>query len=231
MDADRRDEALTGSALDREIRAALDVDPSPEFLARVRAGIASEPKQAAWRWSWMFAAAGAMAAVIAIAAVVSRSNEMSSMFPADRMPLPARTVAPFSQPLAGSHGIVPVLLVGSGFSWTEPGRTGPGRTEGNPRSTTARSAKAFALQPRETARSAEALALQPREPEILIDPRESVALRRLIAGTRDGTLDLSASLQATTPAAMDLPPVTDLVIAPLTIEALAPIEGAEGVRQ
>ncbi len=226
MDADRRDEALTGSTLDREIRAALDVDPSPEFLARVRAGIASEPARATSRLLWKFVAVGALAAVIAIAVVVSRSNEMSSMFPADRMPLQARTVAPFSQPLAGSHGIVPVLPVGSGFSRTEAGRT-----DRDPKSTAIRSAKAFALQPRETARSAEALALQPREPEILIDPRESVALRRLISGTRDGTLDLSASLQATTPAAMDLPPVTDLVIAPLTIEALAPIEGAEGVRQ
>ena len=55
MDAERRDEALTASALDGEIRAALDVDPSPEFLARVRTGIASEPRQAAWRWPWMTA--------------------------------------------------------------------------------------------------------------------------------------------------------------------------------
>src|SRR5436309_1624870 len=149
-------------------RASLDVDPSPEFLARVRTGIASEPRQAAWRWPWMFAAAGAMATLIAIAIVVSGPHEVSSVLPADRTPLQARTVAPFSQ-------IVPVA---SGFSRTE------------------RSAEAFALRP---------AAHQPPEPEILIDPRESMALRRLIAGTREGTLDLSAALQATTPTAMDLP--------------------------
>ena len=194
MDAERRDEALTASALDGEIRAALDVDPSPEFLARVRTGIASEPARATSRLLWKFVAVGAMAAVIAIAAVVSRSNEMSSMFPADRMPLQARTVAPFSQ-------IVPVA---SGFSRTE------------------RSAEAFALRP---------AAHQPPEPEILIDPRESMALRRLIAGTREGTLDLSAALQATTPTAMDLPPLSEIAIPVITIDPITPEAGDEGARQ
>jgi len=194
MDAERRDEALTASALDGEIRAALDVDPSPEFLARVRTGIASEPARATSRLLWKFVAVGAMAAVIAIAAVVSRSNEMSSMFPADRMPLQARTVAPFSQ-------IVPVA---SGFSRTE------------------RSAEAFALRP---------AAHQPPEPEILIDPRESMALRRLIAGTREGTLDLSAALQATTPTTMDLPPLSEIAIPVITIDPITPEAGDEGARQ
>ncbi|PYR14886.1 MAG: hypothetical protein DMF94_33635 [Acidobacteria bacterium] len=203
MDAERRDEALTASALDGEIRAALDVDPSPEFLARVRTGIASEPRQAAWRWPWMFAAAGAMATLIAIAIVVSGPHEVSSVLPADRMPLQARTVAPFSQ-------IVPVA---SGFSRTE------------------RSAEAFALQPREPARSVHAAGRQPREPEVLIDPRESMALRRLIAGTREGTLDLSAALQATTPTTMDLPPLSEIAIPVITIDPITPEAGDEGARQ
>jgi len=194
MDAERRDEALTASALDGEIRAALDVDPSPEFLARVRTGIASEPRQAAWRWPCMFAAAGAMATLIAIAIVVSGPHEVSSVLPADRMPLQARTVAPFSQ-------IVPVA---SGFSRTE------------------RSAEAFALRP---------AAHQPPEPEILIDPRESMALRRLIAGTREGTLDLSAALQATTPTTMDLPPLSEIAIPVITIDPITPEAGDEGARQ
>ena len=214
MDAERRDEALTASALDGEIRAALDVDPSPEFLARVRTGIASEPRQAAWRWPWMFAAAGAMATLIAIAIVVSGPHEVSSVLPADRTPLQARmVVAPFSQPLTGSHGIVRVLPVGSGFSRTE------------------RSAEAFALQPREPARSVHAAGRQPREPEVLIDPRESMALRRLIAGTREGTLDLSAALQATTPTAMDLPPLSEIAIPVITIDPITPEAGDEGARQ
>ena len=73
-------------------------------------------------------------------------------------------------------------------------------------------------------------AAAPREPEVLIDPAETRALRRLIAGTRDGSLDLSAALRATTPTAMDLPPIDALAIAPLTIDPLTP-SGEEGVRQ
>jgi hypothetical protein len=65
---------------------------------------------------------------------------------------------------------------------------------------------------------------------VLIDPRESMALRALINGVRSGRVDLSPVVRASTPTAMELPPVTDLVIAPLAIEPLAPT-GAEGVRQ
>ena len=50
--------------IDQEIRDALKVEPSPEFLARVRTRIANEPAPSAWRWSWTFAAAGALAAAL-----------------------------------------------------------------------------------------------------------------------------------------------------------------------
>lgn len=39
---------LSDTALDRELQAALDVDPSPEFLARVRRRIEREPASAPW---------------------------------------------------------------------------------------------------------------------------------------------------------------------------------------
>jgi hypothetical protein len=65
---------------------------------------------------------------------------------------------------------------------------------------------------------------------VLLDPRESIALRNLIAGVRSGRLDLTPVLGASTPTAMDLPPVQDIDIPVITIEPLAPM-GAEGVRQ
>lgn len=40
---------LSDSQLDREIESALGVEPSPEFLARVRTRIAAEPGPSAWR--------------------------------------------------------------------------------------------------------------------------------------------------------------------------------------
>lgn len=66
---------------------------------------------------------------------------------------------------------------------------------------------------------------------IVIDMREARTLQRLIAGVRDGHINLNPVLRASTPNVLDLPPIADIVIAPLTIEPLAPIEGAEGVRQ
>jgi hypothetical protein len=41
--------SMTDSELDRELGSALGVDPSPEFLARVRTRIASEPEALPWR--------------------------------------------------------------------------------------------------------------------------------------------------------------------------------------
>ena len=91
-----------------------------------------------------------------------------------------------------------------------------------------RSAKALA----EAEASAKADAPQERrvpEPELLLDPAETRALRRLIAAAGDGTLDLSPALRATTPTVMDLAPIDAIVIAPLTIDPLTP-SGEEGVR-
>jgi len=69
-----------------------------------------------------------------------------------------------------------------------------------------------------------------QDAEVLIDPREGAALQRLIAGVRDGRVDLSAAQMSTTPAAMDLEPLTDIVITPIIIDPIAPLSGAEGVR-
>jgi hypothetical protein len=75
-----------------------------------------------------------------------------------------------------------------------------------------------------------ATAIRP-EPEILLDPAETRTLRRLITGARAGTLDLSASLQATAPAAMDLPPLIEITIPLITIDPITSQAGEEGARQ
>lgn len=63
--------------------------------------------------------------------------------------------------------------------------------------------------------------------EVLIDPRETAALRALILGARDGRIDLEPALHASRPTAMELPPIRAIAIAPITIEPLV----EEGVRQ
>src|SRR5439155_14398526 len=58
------------------------------------------------------------------------------------------------------------------------------------------------------------------EPEVLIDARESAALRALILGTREGRVDLEPVVRASTPTAMDLPPVGAIDIPFLTIDPI-----------
>jgi hypothetical protein len=62
------------ASLDREIASMLASEPSPEFLARVRTRVAEESAPRAWQWSWVFACATAMAAVIGTV-VVWQSRE------------------------------------------------------------------------------------------------------------------------------------------------------------
>jgi hypothetical protein len=57
-------------SLDREIEDLLAVDPSSEFVARVRQRLAAEPAPRAPWFSWRLAAAGAGFAVVVTAAVL-----------------------------------------------------------------------------------------------------------------------------------------------------------------
>jgi hypothetical protein len=67
----RPDEPLTDASLDREIEAAVAVDPSPEFLARVRARVGSESIQTLWwrRREWVVPATAVAMVAIAVAVV------------------------------------------------------------------------------------------------------------------------------------------------------------------
>ena len=63
-------------------------------------------------------------------------------------------------------------------------------------------------------------------PEPFFDPRETMALQRLIAGVRDARVDLTPLLRE---APMALQSLDNLVIPPITIEPLVP-GGVEGER-
>jgi len=85
---------MTDRALDRELQAILAVNPPPEFVARVRTRIASEPQRSA-AWSmWMFASAAAAAAVVAIVVVVSRGVPREGAAPSK--PLASRVLTPMA---------------------------------------------------------------------------------------------------------------------------------------
>ena len=58
--------------IDQELRAALNVEPSHEFVARVRTRIANQPQPRGWRIWWLIAPVAAAAAVIVAALFLSR---------------------------------------------------------------------------------------------------------------------------------------------------------------
>jgi hypothetical protein len=64
-------DGLNDPSLDREIESLLAAEPSPEFLARVRARVAKEPTPNRWRASWMLAVAGAVAVAVVIVALIA----------------------------------------------------------------------------------------------------------------------------------------------------------------
>jgi cytochrome c556 len=98
MAAHRFGNPLTDGEIDRALAAALAVDPSPEFVARVRMRIASEPEPSDWRFSWVFAA-GACTLAIAMAVTLMQMND-----PALAPGLPARALPSLS--------LLPALLPG-----------------------------------------------------------------------------------------------------------------------
>ena len=177
---------------DDDIRRALTVDPSPEFVARVRTQIANAPVAADQRLGWRLAAA-AMAAAAIVLAVVSRAPR----------PTP-------SLPTLIAHGSVGMaIMVPPRPNVRLPLRAFRASGAGKPDAASV--PVHVASQSTRTA-----------DPEILLAPGETRALRALIAGVREGRIDLTPVITATTPFVMELEPIRDLVIAPIVI---APVEG------
>ncbi|HMF96331.1 MAG TPA: hypothetical protein VKE96_18640 [Vicinamibacterales bacterium] len=193
---------MTDASLDRELQTLLGVEPSPEFVARVRVRIAdASPPAASWFGAWRIAASiVAVAAVATVAFVFTRDGGRNA--PSTPSVLDSRTFALFSSQTPD--------LNGRGLSV---------------------SAEPASPVPRTHTAAQHESATSRAEPEILVDRRETAALRALIFGTREGRIDLAPVLAATTPSVMELPPVVDIEIPAITIDPIAPGTGGEGVRQ
>jgi len=188
--------------LERDIERALAVDPSPEFVARVRTRIAEEPAPSSRPFAWRLTAAAFAAAAVMV--VVALRPE----------PRVAPTLASVLAPRSIAESIV-VPSVG-------PAKAGP-HENARPHE----DARPHTSSPVGSGFSR--TYTSPRAPAILIDAREMMALQRLIAGVRDARVDLTSLLKEAPPAPMALQPIDDLAISPITIEPLAP-SGVEGER-
>jgi hypothetical protein len=194
-------EPMTDAELDREIAAAVNVEPSPAFVARVRQRIAREAIRPKWYLSWIMGAA-AVLAVAVVGAVFLRIDRSKQ---ADlRVPHPvieSRTVAAISElpPDRRSGRLSPTTnprsSAGSGVSRASTGMSDFSRT---------------AL-------------------EILIDVREANALRALFAGASVARIDVMPLSTITADTGSELTQPAEIVVPPLSIQPLAP-EPGEGAR-
>ena len=226
MRDDRNPEPLTSrperlrdepSAIDRELADALAVEPSPDFVARVRMRVENEPApRRAWvGWTtWMPVTAGVLVAATVVMMVVAPHPKVAPAPGSDRvLPAAARTSAPTSAPATGSA--VAPAAVPSAVASSTPDRTHP--------STALGAANATAKTATWGAHA---------EPEVLVAQDEAAALRRLFARASQGHL-LGASFASEPPeAAGDVMSLEiEIAIAPIKIDPLMPVNGEEGVRQ
>jgi hypothetical protein len=199
----REEELPAGCALDHEIRTALAVEHSPEFLARVRARIADEPKAKPSQLHWDLIVVGAAAAGAILLAV--------SILPGPR------------DEQSDSSG-VPVTRVsvdaGAFRSSVAPERPFVFRRVP---STAAAPRIAIAKDGQAVSRTAY------RAPEVLVSAAEAKALRQLLASISEGHLDLSGLADAVT-SETSSEPVQEIAIDPIVIEPLAPVARLEGER-
>jgi len=75
---DGRKDTLNDTALEQEIEALLSVQPSPDFVARVRSRVAEEPESTGWGWRWPVAAVATAVAVAAIGVALWPSAETTT---------------------------------------------------------------------------------------------------------------------------------------------------------
>jgi hypothetical protein len=204
--ADERTDAMTSSAIEREIAQALAVEPSPEFLARVRMRVASEPPpRRAWAtWMPLMVGATAIAAAVLIAVIAPWRRAPVRLTPVTTTSTNATAGKDVALAAAGS---ATPTAVGSGLSRTK-----------TPQASQVSVGSAFS---RTVA-----------EPEVLVPQAEIDMYRRLIASARASSpaalVEAPPEIVASEIAA-DVQPPSELTIEPIKIDPITPQSSGEGV--
>jgi len=201
MNDQRVPRPVTDEMLNRELQTMLAVEPSPEFVARLRERIGKNPLAFQWL-RWDLGLATALVVVVAAGAIAWRT-QATPPASGPQSEIATRSVEGVG-PAAVPTALDPISVrVPSGV--TSPGAVAEARPTNRP--------------------GMEARAL----PEVMVADYEAAALRLLLTRISDGRLSASTLGDApSAPRAAD--PVGDLLIQPLTIEPLARLDLLEGDR-
>lgn len=193
------------AALDQELRAAINVQPSPALAARVRTRIANEPAPVPWSFSWVYGAAGLTAVAVLVVAVLTM--ERSSTAPEAPAPGAAGPTPMATKPAAAQS-------VG-----TNPARS-PAISSGDISAPGAAIAMRSATPPLlERA--------MPLETTTQFSEAEMRGLRRLVRLATQQNTDLAQLLAEPAWKSESSILITELQIAPVVIERLEPDTTAE----
>lgn len=197
MDAHKHEE-LNDGLLAREIEAALDIDPSPEFLARVRTRVARERDNRDWAWLGVWRWASAVTVVTAVAVMAFWSL---------RAPVTAPREVRISTPTV------------------EPSRTAPSvlSLPNEPLSTPVASTDSPAPQRRPVARTVRPATRRAgvMQGEVVISPDEGLALRHLVVAIVARQVE-AADIPELGGQSAPLPAIEEIVLEPIT---LSPMDG------
>jgi hypothetical protein len=218
----------TYEEIEREIAQALAVEPSPEFLARVRMRVANEPPpRRAWaRWMPVLVGATAVAAAVAIAIVAPWRGSQVQLKKAPQADTQVRLKPDPTEKIVASA----TSTVASATS-TVPSATST--AVASPTATAVASPTATAVaSPTSTAVASGLSRTKTSTPQVLIAQDEAEALRRLFARSAERGIQIPPDVIAgVTTAETDLLP-PEIAISPIRIDPLIPlVNGEEGVRQ
>jgi hypothetical protein len=163
---DAGNHAMTDAELDREIEAALAVDPSPQFVARVRSEAARQPVAARVPWSWAIASAGAVVVAIAVTSGI-RDEEVAGL-------KPSLTQASSPAQLATRTEVPTPTEVATPSEASSPTKMA---------APTAISAPANTIEP--------ATRTAPEIPDVIVDPDAVQAFEQLVISARERRFEAS----------------------------------------
>lgn len=193
--ADDRFDPLDETALDREVRQMLSAEPSPDFVARVRMRIASEPAPAAWRLRWWPLAVGSAAAAAIVLAAVLVIPRSAGVDVASESHVRAGDILLVAPAPAPPPSLAVSALPASADAPPVPARPGAPGIDRGPASI---------------------------EPVVLVSAAEAEAFRVLVAAARGGEFEV-AKLPEPPSARVALPAPADILAPPVEIAAIAPI--------
>jgi hypothetical protein len=198
---DHTDEApLTDEALDRQLEAVFAVEPSPEFIARIRSRLATEPMRPRWPIGWSPVAWSAGGLSLAAAALL-----VAFLWaPSDDVTQSAVDHA------IGTPAVVDVDTV-------RPELPASGGITGSALAQVPRRARMVSRSRRPT------VGAQRSEPAVVIAADEAAALRDLFTKSSEGRI--VAAMSPELPAVPGtLAPIAIIEVPPISMNPLAPIE-------